>query len=98
MMANITLQEVKLHCRIDVTDTLEDNLLQIYIDAALEACQKHIGKSFEVQEFTPAIKAGCLMYIAHLYENREMFTSSIVNKVPLAISSLWSIYRDPAIY
>lgn len=97
-MANITLQEVKLHCRIDVTDNLEDNLLQIYIDAALEACQKHIGKSFEVQEFTPAIKAGCLMYIAHLYENREMFTSSIVNKVPLAISSLWSIYRDPAIY
>ena len=98
MMANITLQEVKLHCRIDFTDTLEDNLLQIYIDAALEACQKYIGKSFEVQEFTPAIKAGCLMYIAHLYENREMVTSSIVNKVPLAISSLWSIYRDPAIY
>ncbi|MBI0095016.1 hypothetical protein B6D12_11985 [Gilliamella apicola] len=98
MMANITLQEVKLHCRIDVTDTLEDSLLQIYIDAALEACQKHIGKSFEVQEFTPAIKAGCLMYIAHLYENREMVTSSIVNQVPLAISSLWSIYRDPAIY
>nr|WP_216355199.1 MULTISPECIES: head-tail connector protein [Gilliamella] len=97
-MANITLQEVKLHCRIDVTDTLEDSLLQIYIDAALEACQKHIGKSFEVQEFTPAIKAGCLMYIAHLYENREMVTSSIVNQVPLAISSLWSIYRDPAIY
>ena len=27
MMANITLQEVKLHCRIDVTDTLEDSLL-----------------------------------------------------------------------
>ena len=98
MMANITLQEVKLHCRIDVTNTLEDSLLQIYIDAALEACQKHIGKSFEVQEFTPAIKAGCLMYIAHLYENREMVTSSIVNQVPLAISSLWSIYRDPAIY
>lgn len=98
MMANITLQEVKLHCRIDITDTLEDSLLQIYIDAALEACQKHIGKSFEVQEFTPAIKAGCLMYIAHLYENREMVTSSIVNQVPLAISSLWSIYRDPAIY
>lgn len=97
-MANITLQEVKLHCRIDVTNTLEDSLLQIYIDAALEACQKHIGKSFEVQEFTPAIKAGCLMYIAHLYENREMVTSSIVNQVPLAISSLWSIYRDPAIY
>ena len=97
-MANITLQEVKLHCRIDVTDTLEDSLLQIYIDAALEACQKHIGESFEVQEFTPAIKAGCLMYIAHLYENREMVTSSIVNQVPLAISSLWSIYRDPAIY
>lgn len=97
-MANITLQEAKLHCRILPEYTDEDSLLQIYIDAALEAGQKHIGKSFEVQEFTPAIKAGCLMYIAHLYENREMVTSNTVNEVPLAISSLWSIYRDPAIY
>ncbi|MBI0031686.1 phage gp6-like head-tail connector protein [Gilliamella sp. B14384G15] len=98
MMANITLQEVKLHCRIDDSDTLEDSLLQIYIDAALEVCQKHIGKSFDIQEFTPAIKAGCLMYIAHLYENREMVSTNTVSEVPLAISSLWSIYRDPAIY
>ncbi|MCX8727186.1 head-tail connector protein [Gilliamella sp. B2838] len=98
MITNITLQEVKLHCRIDESNTLEDSLLQIYIDAALEACQKHIGKSFDKQEFTPAIKAGCLMYIAHLYENREMVTTNAVNEVPLAISSLWSVYRDPAIY
>lgn len=98
MITNITLQEVKLHCRIDESDTLEDSLLQVYIDAALEACQKHIGKSFDKQEFTPAIKAGCLIYIAHLYENREMVTTNAVNEVPLAISSLWSVYRDPAIY
>ncbi|OCG08050.1 hypothetical protein A9G13_07590 [Gilliamella sp. wkB178] len=97
-MAKIELNEAKLHCRIDESETLEDSLLQVYIDAALEACQKHIGKSFELQEFTPAIKAGCLMFIAHLYENRQIVTSGEVKEVPLAISSLWSIYRDPAIY
>lgn len=97
-MDKITLSEAKLHCRIDESDTLEDSLLQIYIDAALEACQKHIGKSFDNQEFTPAIKAGCLMFISHLYENREMVTSNSCKEVPLAISSLWSVYRDPAVY
>lgn len=98
-MANITLKEVKLHCRIDIDDTLEDSLLQIYIDAALEACQKHIGKSFEVQEFTPAIKAGCLMFIAHLYENRENVNiGNITSEIPFTSAYLWNMYRDPAIY
>jgi uncharacterized phage protein (predicted DNA packaging) len=41
----ITLAEAKLHCRID--DDYEDALIQAYIDAALEVCQKHIGKRFD---------------------------------------------------
>ena len=32
----------------------------MYTDAALEACQKHIGKRFEDGlEFTPAMRVGC---------------------------------------
>lgn len=45
MTAEITLEEAKLHCRID--DDYEDTLIQAYIEAALEVCQKHIGKRFD---------------------------------------------------
>jgi uncharacterized phage protein (predicted DNA packaging) len=73
MTTEITLAEAKLHCRVDGTD--EDALIQAYIDAALEVCQKHIGKRFDSGlEFTPAIKIGCLMYVSQLYEYRTMIS------------------------
>lgn len=93
----ISLEEVKLHCRID--DDYEDTLLLAYIAASLEVCQKHIGKSFgDDLEFNPAIRVGCLMYISMLYENREMVSSLSSEEVPLTISHLWSVYRDPGVY
>ncbi len=91
----ITLNEVKQHCRLELDMTEEDALLQMYIAAALEVCQTHIGKRFDVElVFTPAIKVGCLMYISHLYENRSMIDEVEKVEVPLAISALWSAYRD----
>lgn len=93
----ISLEEVKMHCRID--DDYEDNLLQGYIDASLEVCQKHIGKRFgEDLEFNPALKVGCLMYVCLLYENRMMVADLTIKEVPLTISHLWSVYRDPGVY
>lgn len=93
----ITLDEVKLHCRIDFD--IEDPLLQLYIEAALEACQKHIGKRFdEGLEFTPSIKVGCLLYVATLYVNRETTSSLTIKEVPHTVDMLWRVYRDPAIY
>ncbi|ELC1641736.1 phage gp6-like head-tail connector protein, partial [Escherichia coli] len=53
--SRITLNEVMAHLRLDDDFYGEVELLQIYTDAALEACQKHIGKRFEDGlEFTPA--------------------------------------------
>ncbi|HCM9217082.1 head-tail connector protein [Enterobacter cloacae] len=93
----ITLTEAKLHCRIDADD--EDMLIQVYINAALEVCQKHIGKRFETGlEFTPAIKIGCLMYISLLYEYRTMISEAEMKEIPMAISALWSVYRDVGVY
>lgn len=87
----------KLHCHIDNDN--EDSLLLLYIEAALEACQKHIGKRFEYGlEFTAAMKAGCLLYVGMLYENREAVSDLNLKEVPLAISSLWSVYRDVGVY
>lgn len=93
----ISLEDIRRHCRID--DDFEDPLLLVYADAALEVCQQHIGRRFEDGlAFTPAVKVGCLMYISLLYENREMVGSDGLKEVPLAVNSLWSVYRDPGVY
>ncbi|NIF02108.1 phage gp6-like head-tail connector protein [Pantoea sp. Acro-805] len=96
----ITLEEVKLHCRID--DDYEDSLLEAYIAAALEVCQKHIGKRFDSeppeQAFNAALKVGCMMYVSQLYEYRATISDVEAKEVPFAISSLWSAYRDPGMY
>ncbi|MDE1473266.1 head-tail connector protein [Xenorhabdus bovienii] len=95
----IPLSEIKQHCRIDESSTLEDALLKGYAEAALEVCQQHIGKRFdEGLELTPAIKVGCLLYIGLLYENRAMAVDIVLKEVPFSIKSLWSVYRDVGIY
>lgn len=97
MTTGITLEEAKLHCRIDGND--EDMLIKVYIDAALEVCQKHIGKRFDDGlKLTPAIKIGCLMYVSQLYEYRTMIGDTEAKEVPLTISALWSVYRDAGVY
>ncbi|WP_235176104.1 head-tail connector protein [Escherichia coli] len=93
----ITLEEVKLHCRIDGDE--EDQLISGYIAASLEACQIHIGRRFDDGlEFTPAIKIGCMMFIAHLYENRQIVTDNAKTRVPMTIGALWTAYRDVGVY
>ncbi|CDH18340.1 head-tail connector protein [Xenorhabdus bovienii] len=95
----IPLNEIKQHCRLDESDTLDDTLLMGYAAAALEVCQQHIGKRFSDDlAFTPAIKVGCLLYIGLLYENREMVTEAELKEVPFTIKSLWSVYRDVGVY
>jgi uncharacterized phage protein (predicted DNA packaging) len=97
MTEKITLEEAKLQCRVD--SDYEDTLIQAYIDASLEACQKHIGKRFDDgMPFNPALKVGCLMYVAFLYDSRAMVSAAEMYEVPLAIASLWSVYRDVGIY
>ncbi|MDC9597124.1 head-tail connector protein [Xenorhabdus anantnagensis] len=96
---DIPLSEIKQHCRIDESNTLEDTLLKGYADAALEVCQQHIGKRFgEGLVFSPAIKVGCLLYIGLLYENRAMAADKELKEIPFTIKSLWSVYRDIGIY
>lgn len=93
----ITLEEVKEHCRID--GDWDDMTLSLYIQAALEVCQTHIGKRFDNGlEFTPAIKIGCLMYVSQLYEYRTMIGDTDAKEIPMAVSALWSVYRDVGVY
>lgn len=97
--ALITLDEVKLQCRLELDFDYEDDQLNSYIAATLEVCQKHIGKRFGAeQDFTPALKVGCLMYIVFLYENRSLIADVEKAEVPMTVSALWSVYRDPGVY
>ena len=100
---NLTIDEIKAHLNLD--HDLDDELLEAYKVATLEVCQKYIGKTFgeEVTEqaipFTPAIKIGCLMYIAYLYTNREAVTDlANLKPAPMTISALWEVYREPCAY
>ncbi|MCE9880644.1 head-tail connector protein [Hafnia paralvei] len=94
----ITLDEAKKHCRIELDFDFEDDLIQGYIMAALEICQKHIGKRFDDGlEFNPAIKVGCLLLISHWYENREIVADK-TKDLPFTTVSLWNYYRDPGVY
>lgn len=104
-MANIdlTIDEIKAHLNLD--HDLDDELLEAYKVATLEVCQKHIGKTFGEEEtektipFTPAIKIGCLMYIAYLYTNCEAVTDlANLKPAPMTISALWEVYREPCAY
>ena len=97
---NLTIDEIKAHLNLD--HDLDDELLEAYKVATLEVCQKHIGKTFGEEEtektipFTPAIKIGCLMYIAYLYTNREAVTDlANLKPAPMTISALWEVYREP---
>lgn len=100
---NLTLDDIKAHLNLD--HDLDDELLETYKVATLEVCQKHIGKTFGEEEtektipFTPAIKIGCLMYIAYLYTNREAVTDlANLKPAPMTISALWEVYREPCAY
>ena len=100
---NLTIDEIKAHVNLD--HDLDDELLAAYKAATLEVCQKHIGKTFGEEEtektipFTPAIKIGCLMYIAYLYTNREAVTDlANLKPAPMTISALWEVYREPCAY
>lgn len=98
----IDLGEIKAHLRIE--HDLDDELLEAYTDAALEVASNHIGKAWgdettcDTVKFTKGIKVGCLMFIGHLYANRESVSDVQLYQVPMAITSLWNPYREPAIY
>lgn len=97
--AQISLDEAKAHMRLDADFTEEDQLIQGLVEAALEVSQTHIGRRFgDSLDFTSAVRVGCLMYVSFLYENREMVSDVEKSEVPLAISALWSVYRDPGVY
>lgn len=101
----IELSEAKKHLR--VLHNHEDDIIQIYIDAAISRFEQFTGRKLYIDQValdadsqSPAytqlinseIKAGCLILVAHLYVNRDMDAD-----IPKTISYLWQAYWVPMI-
>ncbi len=87
-MATVTLAQAKKHIR--VTHSLEDDIIQMYMDAADDWI-----KNFLNQEQIPqksAVKAAALLIIEDLYRNRGTMIEQAVVKNP-AVDSLLYPYR-----
>lgn len=66
-MATVTLAEAKKQCR--VTHSLEDDLIQLYMDAADDWIRNFLNQEQIPQK--PAIRAAALMIVEDLYRNRS---------------------------
>ena len=73
----LTLEETKLHLRVDGTE--EDTLIGGLIAAATTATGDYIGRTTPLDDTAPApIKAAALLLVGDLYANREAQTERVL--------------------
>ncbi|MBS0348283.1 MAG: phage gp6-like head-tail connector protein [Proteobacteria bacterium] len=77
----LTLEEVKLHCRIDGYE--EDYLLAAMIEAAVASVGDYINATEPLTDTAPApVKAAAMLLVADLYSNREALVERPLSKNP----------------
>ncbi|WP_140920890.1 head-tail connector protein [Limnobaculum xujianqingii] len=103
----LQLDIVKQHCRIELDFLEDDQLISTYIGAAYQHVQQWTRRKLystpeDLEEaedpdglvLTDDVKAAMLLYIGHLYENREaVIVGSTPVKLPLAVDALLQPYR-----
>ncbi len=90
MAALLTLDEAKLHCRIDTND--EDSLLGALIATATTAVADYMNVT-SVDDTAPApVKSAALLLVGTLYEHRESQGDRQLYKNP-AFEALLNPYR-----
>lgn len=66
----LNLDTVKKH--LNVSGDQDDDIIQIYADAATEWCLSYTGAAYDDPSTAPAnMKLAALMLAAHFYQNRE---------------------------
>ena len=88
----LTLEEVKLHLRVDHAE--EDSLLAGLIATATAACADYLNiLPSELATNVPApVKSAALLLVGTLYEHRESVSERPYNKNP-AFEALLNPYR-----
>lgn len=93
----ITLERAKQHLR--VTHESEDDLIQVYIDAAHAWILRYTGEGYD--EYADELVAAELLLIGHFYANREAVnvgsSGSSVSEMPFAVEALAGPFRLPTI-
>ena len=91
MAALLTLDEAKLHCRIDHND--EDTLVNALIATATAAVSEYLNAEAPVDSTAPApVKSAALLLVGNLYEQRESQSDRMLHKNP-AFEMLLAPYR-----
>ena len=88
----LTLQETKLHLRVDHSE--EDALIEALMDTATAACADYLNmEAADLVVAVPApVKSAALLLVGALYENRESMGERPYNKNP-AFEMLLAPYR-----
>ena len=95
---------VKKHLRVFATD--EDQLIDLYIAAAVDTAEQYLNRKLYAQSETvpeddedglvlpPAVEAAILLIVGQLYEFREnVISGTIVAQLPNGAESLMWPYR-----
>ena len=91
MAALLTLDEAKLHCRIDHND--EDTLVNALIATATAAVSEYLNAEAPVDSTAPApVKSAALLLVGNLYEQRESQSDRMLYKNP-TYEALLNPYR-----
>lgn len=82
----INVDTVAFHMKLDAIDSAE----RAYIQNLINAVTSYVTKitEYENDESSAEYEIACLLYIAHLYNNRELATEYNLAKVPYGFSAL----------
>lgn len=101
-MAYLLLSETKKHLNVDKDFKDDDNYIQMLIDVAEDAVEKHIDKPLkECMKYgvlEPTIKQAILLMVGNLYANREAVTYGSAVEVPLCYQYLVGLNISHNIY
>jgi uncharacterized phage protein (predicted DNA packaging) len=90
----LTLDQIKLHCHIELDQTAEDTLLKDLEMAARLHTQSVLRRSID-DTVGENVKQALLVLIAHWYRNREtVLVGSISSVIPLTYTALLSTERN----
>jgi hypothetical protein len=89
-MSIVTLTEAKNHLR--VSDTTDDAIIQVYIDAARDHIRNYLNVANPPQ--SAAIKAAALLLIGDFYENREAASEKTYNENPAVVRLLYPYRKE----
>lgn len=92
----ISLAEAKAHLRIDASE--DDALIGRLCIAATQFFENECNRVLTDGAAVPQLlKQGILLYMAHLYENREGVIDRTFTEVPMAVQRIIWQYSQPTV-